>query len=136
MINRITDRGRLILVLVGMLLLGIGMAFSFVSDGPWTSFLTGVGGGIVGAGALTFVIARISPAYAREQERLKHDERADQIRGQAAHLTIFIMAILMAAAILVSLYLERETVSSVISCILLTMTSLFILLNIYLNRRG
>jgi uncharacterized membrane protein len=136
MMNRITDRTRLILVLIGMLLLGIGMVFSFVSDEPWASFLSGVGGGIVGAAALTFIIARISPAYAREQERLKHDERAHQIRGQAAHLTIFIMALLMAVAILVSLYLERETVSSVISCILFTMMSLFILLNIYLNRRG
>jgi uncharacterized membrane protein len=136
MMNYVTDKRRLALVVVGMLLLGAGLMFSFVSDGHWVDFLSGVGGGLMGAGALTFIISRVSPAYARELERRKYDERSRQVRGHAAHLTIFIMTFLMAIAVLVLLFLEQGAIASVISCVLLTMTSLFILLNIYLNRHS
>jgi uncharacterized membrane protein len=136
MMNHVTDKARLILVLVGMLLLGIGLVFSFVSEGRWTDFLSGVGGGLMGAGALTFIISRVNPAYARELERRKHDERSRQIRGRAAHLTVFIMTFLMAIAVLILLYLEQGAIASVISSVLLTMTSLFILLSTYLSRHS
>jgi uncharacterized membrane protein len=131
---------RLLIGAVGLISLAFGVLAPIFLGALWPpflgEFLCGLGGGLIGAGAALFIIGRMNPAYSRELERRSRDERSRQIRGDAASVTVVIMAVLLVAATIVTLYFDQHTLANAFIGTMLVMVSILVLLRIYYQRRS